>query len=42
MALVELSHIKKLFMGEASTESDPELFRELLVMVLARATDADA
>ena len=42
MARVELSHIKKLFMGEASTAPDPELFRELLVMVLARATDADA
>ena len=42
MALVELSHIKKLFMGEADTGPDPELFRELLVMVLARATDADA
>ncbi len=42
MALVELSHIKKFFMGEATTAPNPEVFRELLVMVLARATDADA
>lgn len=42
MALVELSHIKNLFKGEQENKGDPQAFRELLVMVLARATDADA
>jgi len=42
MALVDLSHIKNLFKGEQDGKGDPQAFRELLVMVLARATNADA
>lgn len=42
MALVELSHIRKLFGSSSDETLGPEVFRELLVMVLARATDADA
>jgi len=42
MALVELSYIKKLFKGGHESKGDPQAFRELLVMILARATDADA
>jgi uncharacterized tellurite resistance protein B-like protein len=41
MALVDFTKIKQLF-GEAPREADPQLFRELFVLVLARATDADA
>lgn len=41
MALTDLLNIRQLFGGESS-EPGPEVYRELLVMVLARATDADA
>lgn len=41
MALVDLLNVRKLFGGDV-TEPDPETYRELLVMVLARATDVDA
>jgi len=41
MALVDFRKMKQLF-GDAPTEADPELFRELFVLVLSRATDADA
>lgn len=40
MALVEFSKIKQLF-GESGQGSDAGLFRELFVLVLSRATDAD-
>ena len=42
MALVDLSNIKRLFGGERDAQASPEVRRELMVMVLARATDADA
>ena len=42
MALVDLSNIRRLFIGEPQEINDPEVIRELLVMVLARATDADS
>ena len=42
MALVDLNNIKQLFGGNRETQPDPEVYRELLLMVLARATDADA
>ena len=42
MALVDLSHIKGLFGGKRDVQPGPEVYRELLVMVLARATDADS
>ncbi len=42
MALVDLNHIKRLFGGNRDTQPDPEVYRELLLMVLARATDADS
>jgi uncharacterized tellurite resistance protein B-like protein len=41
MALVDFAKLKQLF-GETPETADPELFRELFVLVLARATDADA
>lgn len=41
MALVDLSRVRQLFGGERG-DPGPEAFRELLVMVLARATDVDA
>lgn len=41
MALVDLSRVRQLFGGEPS-DPGPEAYRELLVMVLARATDVDA
>jgi uncharacterized tellurite resistance protein B-like protein len=41
MALVDFKKMRQLF-GEAPTEPDPELFREMFVLVLSRATDADA
>ena len=41
MALVDLSRIKQLFGGDRS-DPGPDAYRELLVMVLARATDVDA
>ena len=41
MALVDFSKMKQIF-GDSSQEADSELFRELFVLVLARATDADA
>jgi len=41
MALGELRRIRQLFGGDRS-EPGPEAYRELLVMVLARATDVDA
>ena len=42
MALVDLTHIKRLFGGSRDTQPNPEVYRELLLMVLARATDADS
>ena len=42
MALIDLSHIQRLFGGKPDAQSSPEVYRELLLMVLARATDADA
>ncbi len=41
MALSDLLNIRQLFGGDPS-EPSPEVYRELLVMVLARATDVDA
>jgi uncharacterized tellurite resistance protein B-like protein len=41
MALVEFNKIRQLF-GEAHSGADPQLFRELFVLVLSRATDADS
>ncbi len=41
MALSDLLNIRQLFGGDRS-EPSPEVYRELLVMVLARATDVDA
>ncbi len=41
MALSDLLNIRQLFGGDRS-EPGPEAYRELLVMVLARATDVDA
>ena len=41
MSLTELLNVRKLF-GADQEEPGPEAYRELLVMVLARATDADA
>ena len=42
MALVDLDHVKRLFAGKGDVQPDPEAYRELLLMVLARATDADS
>ena len=41
MALVDLLDIRQLFGGDKN-EPSPETYRELLVMVLSRATDVDA
>lgn len=41
MALADLLNVRQLFGGDRS-EPGPEVYRELLVMVLARATDVDA
>lgn len=41
MALVDLLRVRQLFTGDRS-DPGPEAYRELLVMVLARATDVDA
>ena len=41
MALVDFIKVRQLF-GEAPQSDDPQLFRELFVLVLSRATDADA
>lgn len=41
MALVDFDKVRQLF-GEAPQGDDADLFRELFVLVLARATDADA
>lgn len=41
MALVDFSKVRQLF-GEREESSDESIFRELFVLVLARATDADA
>ncbi len=41
MALVDFNKVRQLF-GETPQGDDADLFRELFVMVLARATDADA
>lgn len=41
MALVDFAKLKQLF-GDAPETADVGLFRELFVLVLARATDADA
>ncbi len=38
---MDLSYIKNLFAGGYQNEGDPEAYRELMVMILARATDAD-
>ena len=42
MALVDLTNIKRLFGGSRDAQPDPEVYRELSLMILARATDADA
>jgi uncharacterized tellurite resistance protein B-like protein len=42
MPTVDLSYIKKLFTQGYDSEGDQEAFRELLLMILARATDADS
>jgi uncharacterized tellurite resistance protein B-like protein len=41
MAIVDLSYIKKLFSEDYDSDGDKEAYRELLLMILARATDAD-
>lgn len=41
MALVDFAKVRQLF-GEAPASSDADLFRELFVLVMSRATDADA
>ncbi|MFT7288696.1 MAG: putative tellurite resistance protein B-like protein [Halieaceae bacterium] len=41
MALVDFNKVKQLF-GDTPAAADADLFRELFVLVLARATDADA
>ena len=41
MALTDLLNIRQLFGGDRN-DPGPEAYRELLVMVLARATDVDA
>ena len=42
MALVDLEYVKRLFGGRAAAQPEAELYKELLLMVLARATDADS
>ncbi|EAQ96961.2 TerB family tellurite resistance protein [Congregibacter litoralis] len=41
MALVDFNKVRQLF-GESPQTADSDLFRELFVLVLSRATDADA
>jgi uncharacterized tellurite resistance protein B-like protein len=41
MALVDFSKVRQLF-GDTQASADPQLFREIFVLVLSRATDADA
>lgn len=41
MALVDFTKLRQLF-GEAPEDADGELYRELFVLVLSRATDADS
>ena len=41
MALTDLLNIREVFRGESS-DLGPDVYRELLLMVLARAADADA
>lgn len=41
MALVDFDKVKQLF-GDAPQTEDADLFRELFVLVLSRATDADS
>jgi len=38
---MDLTYIKSLFAGGYQMDGDPEAYRELMVMILARATDAD-
>lgn len=42
MSLVDLDHIRGWFKEEHSAKEDNAEFRELLVMILSRATDADS
>ena len=42
MALVDLSNVRRLFGGNREAKPDSEIYSELLLMVLARATDADS
>lgn len=42
MGLIDLNHIKRLFSAKRDDPPGPEVYRELLLLVLARATDADA
>ncbi|NQX90207.1 MAG: TerB family tellurite resistance protein [Halioglobus sp.] len=43
MALVDLKHVKRIFGGNRDTNNPGmEVYRELLLMVLSRATDVDA
>ena len=41
MATIDLSYIRNLFGEGTKSEGDEQAYRELLLMVLARATDAD-
>ena len=41
MALVDFNKVKQMF-GDTPQTSDADLFRELFVLVLSRATDADS
>ena len=41
MALVDFNKVLQLF-GDTPSGDDPDLFRELFVLVMARATDADS
>jgi uncharacterized tellurite resistance protein B-like protein len=38
---MDLSYIRNLFAGGYQSDGDAEAYRELMVMILARATDAD-
>ena len=42
MALIDFSTIKELLSGEDAGKSDEVLFKEMLLLVLARATRADS
>ncbi|MEM6485341.1 MAG: hypothetical protein AAF662_10195, partial [Pseudomonadota bacterium] len=41
MALVDFNKVRQLF-GDTPAGDDPDLFRELFVLVMARATEADS